>query len=71
MAKTIDDDVEVGPDEVLVERKIVPARRQHFSLLALAVLVAFAVTCGVVFLTGTPESPPPAPGTQPQPTTSP
>lgn len=71
MAKTIDDDVEVGPDEVLVERKIVRAQRQHFSLVALAVLAAFAVTCGLVFLTGVPDSPSPAPGTQPQPTTAP
>jgi hypothetical protein len=62
MATTIDND-EVGPDEVLVERKIVPARRQHFSPLALAVLVAFAITCGLVFYAGVPESPPPTAGT--------
>lgn len=63
MARTINDDVEVGQDEVLVERKVVPARRQGSSLMALAVLVAFAVTCGLVFMTGVPESPSPAPGT--------
>ena len=48
MAEFDDSDVEVGPDEVVVERKIVPARRRT-SLLAVLVVLAFVVTCVFVF----------------------
>ena len=48
MAEFADGDVEVGPDEVVVERKIVPARRRT-SLLAVLVVLAFVATCVFVF----------------------
>ena len=48
MAEFDDSDVEVGPDEVVVERKIVPARRRT-SLLAVLVVLAFVATCVFVF----------------------
>jgi hypothetical protein len=71
MARTTDTDVELGPDEVLVERKIVPAQRQHFSPVALIVLVAFAVTCGLIFYAGDRDGERAPSATQPQPTTAP
>ena len=37
------------PGEVLVERKIVPAARDRSAPLGLIVLLAFIVTCVVVF----------------------
>jgi hypothetical protein len=40
---------EVGPDEAIVERRIVPTHRRRFSVLALVVVLAFVLTCGVVF----------------------
>ena len=43
-----DNDVEVGPDEVLVERKIVPAHR-GISLWGAILLIAFVATCVFVF----------------------
>jgi hypothetical protein len=52
MADVVHDDLEVGSDEVLVEKKIVPAHRRRFSLLALLIVAAFVVTCGVVFFGG-------------------
>jgi hypothetical protein len=44
-----DNDVEVGPDEVLVERKIVPAPRRGVSLWGAILLIAFVATCVFVF----------------------
>jgi hypothetical protein len=70
-----------GPDETGVERRIVPAHRNRFSLLAVIVLIAFVVTCAVVFfgrtfgISGSAVPPvssieiAPAPHPQPQPTT--
>ena len=49
MARTGEDRVEAGPGEVVVERKVIPARSRSSSVLALAVLAAFVVTCVVVF----------------------
>ena len=43
-----DSDVEVDPDEVVVERRIVAARRRT-SLLAMLVVLAFVATCVFVF----------------------
>jgi hypothetical protein len=61
MAEIADSDVEVGPDEVLVERKIVPARHRGSSLLAVILVLAFVATCGYVFFgdrLGLHQSPP-------------
>jgi hypothetical protein len=44
-----DNDVEVGPDEVLVERKIVPTQRRGISLWGTILLIAFVGTCIFVF----------------------
>ena len=73
MAKATDSDIDVGPDEVLVERKIVPAHRRHFSLVALLVLVAFALTCALVFYAGDRDNEvaPSATQVQPQPPSAP
>ena len=49
VAEIADRDVEVGPDEVVVERKIVPAHRRRTSLLAVVLLLAFVATCVFVF----------------------
>jgi hypothetical protein len=49
MAEIAGNDVEVGPDEVIVERKIVPANRKRVSLFAVILLLAFVGTCAVVF----------------------
>lgn len=46
MAEVID---EVGADEAIVERKIVPVHRNRFSLLALLMVLAFVAACAVVF----------------------
>ncbi len=66
MAELTNDDIEVGPDEVLVERKIVPARRGYISPLGVIIVLAFLATCGYVFFGGNigPQSAPPAPSTQ-------
>jgi hypothetical protein len=48
MAEIVDNDVDVGSDEVMVERKIVP-RRRGTSPLAVILLVAFVATCAFVF----------------------
>ena len=48
-AEIADSDIEVGPDEVVVERRIVPVRRKSTSLLAVIVVLAFAATCVFVF----------------------
>jgi hypothetical protein len=48
MAQLGEDQVEVEPGEVVVERKVLPARRQ-MSVLAVLVLIAFVLTCVVVF----------------------
>ena len=44
-----DDETEIGPDEVLVERKVVPRQRRGMSLWALILLIAFVGTCVFVF----------------------
>ena len=44
-----DSDVDVGPDEVVVERRIVPTRRRGTSLLAVILVLAFLATCVFVF----------------------
>ena len=49
MAEITEDGVEVDADEVVVERKIVPARRRGTSLLAVLVVLAFVATCVFVF----------------------
>jgi hypothetical protein len=43
------DDVQVEPGEVLIERKIVPAPRDRSAPFGLILLLAFIVTCVVVF----------------------
>ena len=48
-AEIVDSDVEVGPDEVVVERRIVPTRRRGTSLLAVILVLAFVATCVFVF----------------------
>jgi hypothetical protein len=50
MAQVGEDQVEVQPGEVVVERKVIPARHGAFSqLLAVVVMLAFVATCIVVF----------------------
>jgi len=49
MAQIGEDQVEVDPGEVVVERKVIPATSRHFSPLALIILAAFVLTCVVVF----------------------
>lgn len=48
-AEIADSDVEVGPDEVVVEKRIVTARRRGTSLLAVLVVLAFVAMCLFVF----------------------
>jgi hypothetical protein len=48
-AEIADNDVEVGPNEVVVERRIVPTRHKGASLLAVMLLLAFVATCVFVF----------------------
>ncbi len=48
MARIADDDIDAGSDGVVVERKIIP-RRRNMSVLALVIVLAFAATCAVVF----------------------
>ncbi len=48
-AEIADSDVEVGPNEVVVERRIVPTRHKGTSLLAVMLLLAFVATCVFVF----------------------
>jgi flagellar basal body-associated protein FliL len=67
MAELTNDDVEVGPNEVLVERRIVPARRGLISPLGVIIVLAFIATCGYVFFggnIGTPQNAPQAPSAQ-------
>ena len=61
MAELTNDD-----DEVLVERKIVPARRAPISPLGVILVLAFLATCGYVFFGGNigPQNAPPAPSAQ-------
>jgi hypothetical protein len=59
MAQIIHDDT----DEVVVERKVVPASTR-ISPLAVIVVIAFVITCAYVFFGGnirTPGNAPPAP----------
>ena len=49
MAQVGNQDVQVEPGEVLVERKIIPVPRDRSAPLGLIVLLAFIVTCVVVF----------------------
>ena len=49
MAQIGEDQVEVEPGEVVVERKVIPTTSRRFSPLALLVLAAFVPTCVVVF----------------------
>ena len=49
MAQIGEDQVEVEPGEAVVERKVVPAKRSHFSLLGLIILAAFVATIVLVF----------------------
>ena len=49
MAQVGSENVQVEPGEVLVEHKIIPARRDRSAPLGLIVLLAFIVTCVVVF----------------------
>ncbi len=49
MAEIADRDVELGSDEVLVERKIVAKRGTGHPILAAIVVLAFVATCAVVF----------------------
>jgi hypothetical protein len=73
MADAVHDDLEVGPVEVLVEKKVVPAPGRRFSHLALLIVAAFLVTCGVVFFGGNlgPYSAPVAQAPTPAPTQTP
>ena len=49
MARMGEDQVEVEPGEVVVERKVIPIRSRSSSVIALAIIAAFVVTCVVVF----------------------
>jgi hypothetical protein len=66
MAELASEDVEVGPNEVLVERRIVPARRGFISPLGVIIVLAFIATCGYVFFGGNigPQNAPPATSAQ-------
>jgi len=44
-----DNELEIGPDEVLLERRIVPPQRRGISLWAVILLIAFLGTCVFVF----------------------
>ena len=48
MAQIGEDGLEVEPGEVVIERKVIPARRR-MSPFAVLVVVAFILTCMVVF----------------------
>jgi hypothetical protein len=66
MAQIAEDEIELGTDEVLVEKKIIPARHKRASPLALILLLAFVGTWGLVVFgdrLGLRESTPP-PATQ-------
>lgn len=57
MARIVEDgEIQGGPGEVVVERTVVPVRERH-SWLATAIVVAFIVSCAVVFWTQTPPAP--------------
>ena len=49
MAQVGNEDIRVEPGEVLVERKIVPAPRDRTAPYGLILVLAFIVTCAVVF----------------------
>ena len=49
MAQIGQSELQVGPGEVLVERKIIPAQRDRTAPYGLVVLIAFIATCVVVF----------------------
>ncbi len=49
MAEIADRDVELGSNEVLVERKIVARGGNGGSILAVVIMLAFIATCAVVF----------------------
>ena len=49
MAKVGDEEINVEPGEVLVERRVVPAQRDRTAPLALIIVIAFIVTCIYVF----------------------
>jgi hypothetical protein len=49
MAKVGDEEVQVEPGEVLVERRVVPAGRDRTGPLALIIVIAFIITCIYVF----------------------
>ena len=49
MAKVGEDEVHVEPGEVLVERRVVPARRDRTGTLGLVIVIAFIITCVYVF----------------------
>ena len=49
MAKVGDEEIHVEPGEVLVERRVVPARRDRTGPLGLILAIAFIITCVYVF----------------------
>jgi hypothetical protein len=49
MARIEGEEINVGPDELVVGKKVVAARHDRTSPLALIIVVAFVVTCVYVF----------------------
>jgi hypothetical protein len=49
MAEIVENDVEPGSGEVLIEKRIVSRRHSGYPILAGLVVLAFVVTCAVVF----------------------
>jgi len=49
MAQVVENDIEVAPGEVLVERRIVAAPHNRTRLFAWILVIGFFLTCGYVF----------------------
>jgi hypothetical protein len=56
MARAVETDADLDDGEVVVEKKIIPARSRT-SPFAIIVLIAFAITCAVVFFGGNIRTP--------------
>jgi len=49
MAQVVENDIEVAPGEVLVERRIVAAPHNRTRVAAWLLVIGFFLTCGYVF----------------------
>jgi hypothetical protein len=49
MVQVVENDIEVAPGEVLVERKIVGAPHDRTRLVAWVLVIGFVLTCAYVF----------------------